>query len=177
LGAGRNDTRTRRLVLSAFLSFHLFCILLAPNRGTYLGAAFSRWVEPYVDFLGLGWGWSFFAPEPGPPPTFIEWHAQDAKGRGLSDGSFPSREETFLLRERQNQRVSVARYAAMSEEGVRSLFGPWLCARTPGASRVELWRAVEPIPSLQEITLGKRAIFGAIERRRDSVGRFDCSPR
>jgi hypothetical protein len=82
------NTHRRALVymkfgLSVAIVFQLFCVCFAPNRNAYLRNRFSSFTDPYTNFMGLASTWSFFAPDPGPPPLYIEYEIFGKNGVSL----------------------------------------------------------------------------------------------
>ena len=158
----------RRALLSGCILVQLFAVLVAPNAGTYLGLRFAKMLVP-AQLLGLGSGWAFFAPEPGPPPVFIQWEAVDADGRAVASGQLPDGWNSFVLRDRQNRRVVLTRYLLGAPNRVGDLLVPYLCRQHPAAVTIHLWRTSYSVPALMEVHDGKRRIGDAIglERTRD----------
>lgn len=162
----RLNSLTRPL-LSIFLVFHLTCVLVAPNQATYLGATIAPLIRPYAEFLEFASSWSFFAPEPGPPPVFIEWEVLDEKGMRVANGNWPSKEDPYFLRERQNRRIATTKFMMATDGRTQGIMAPYLCRKHEGAHSVELWRVLQTIPSLSDVASGKRQIGDeqGVERR------------
>lgn len=154
-------------LFSLFLVFHLICIVVAPNQNTYLGAVVAPVLKPYAEVMEFTSSWSFFAPEPGPPPVFIEWEVLDESGMRLAKGDWPSKEDPFFFRERQNRRIATAKFMVLSDVRTEGIMAPYLCRKHPGAHSVALWRVLQSIPSLQDVASGRRKIGDdqGIERR------------
>lgn len=154
----RPGVTSGRILLSLLLIFHLLCVLVAPNKDTYLGHRVAKGVEPYVNFLGLSSPWNFFAPDPGPPPLFLEWEVLDRLGKPVSHGRWPELPDPFFLRERQNRRIAFARFLVMSSAHAEQVMRPYLCKSVENADSVRLWRVVYTIPNLYDVADGKRRI-------------------
>ena len=163
-----------RAALSLLLVFHLFCVLLAPNAETHLGKRAAPIVEPYLDALGLSSSWSFFAPEPGPPPLYLEWEALGADGKLIEKRRWPDSPDPYFLRERQNRRIAFAGFLNSSDERARKVMGPYLCRTVPGARLVKLWRLMQPIPSLTDVASGRRRIGDEVGSERRRVREYAC---
>ena len=144
-----------RIALTGCIGFHLFSVILAPNSQSYLGTTVAGVVEPYINFLELTNSWSFFAPDPGPPPVFLQFEVFDKSGASLGRGRWPDFPDTFFLRERQNRRVAAAEFMMVS--GLRSerMMVPYLCGKTPGAHSVSLHKSHIPIPTIWDVRDGK----------------------
>jgi hypothetical protein len=163
-----------RMALSAVIAFHLFAIVLSPNKNTWLGYQCAKIVEPYVNALELASSWSFFAPDPGPPPIFVEWQLENKKGEMIEKGRWPDSPDPYFLRERQNRRIATARFMAMSDERTEQVLLPYLCRTRPQAFSVKLWRTVYTLPSLTDVVKGKRKIGDDVGMDRRWVSQSFC---
>lgn len=163
-----------RIALSGFIGFHLFAVILTPNSQSYLGASASGVVDPYISFLELSNTWSFFAPDPGPPPVFLEYEIFDKHGATLSKGRWPDFPDPYFLRERQNRRVAAAEFMILA--GVRSerMMVPYLCANAPEAHSVSLHQCHIPIPSLWDVRDGKATLGDESKLERTLISHNFC---
>lgn len=166
-----------RALLSLALVFHLFAVLLAPNKETYLGFRAAKIVEPYLNFLELGSSWNFFAPEPGPPPVFVEWELVGKRGEQLGRGQFPELPDPFTLRERQNRRIAFTRFMVFDDSRTQGVMVPWLCRNHPEAASVRVWRVIHTIPSLNDVAAGRRRIGDDVGLERRSAAHGLCPER
>ena len=163
--------------LSVFLVFHLLCVIIAPNKETYLGYRVAWLIEPYINSLGLSSSWSFFAPDPGPPPVFVEWELLDKASHPLERGRWPEATDPFILRERQNRRIATARFMVFSDERTEQVMLPYLCRTHPQADAVRLWRVSLTIPSLTDVRSGRRKIGDNGGREKRWVSHSFCGGR
>lgn len=166
-----------RGILSLPIAFHLFCVLLAPNSGNYLGQRVAWVVEPYINFLEIATPWAFFAPEPGPPPVYVEWEVLDRAGKTFSTGRFPELKDPFFLRERQNRRIAAVRFLVADKTRVDRVMAPYLCKTIPEAFSVRLWRVAYSVPALLEVAEGKRRIGDDVAADRRDVSHTFCEGR
>jgi hypothetical protein len=150
----------RRIGLSVFLVFHLFALVLAPNSQTYLGGR-----------------WGFFAPDPGPPPVFIEYEVAGDNGVGLRTDTWPPRKDPYFLRERFNRQLSVVRFLMNSPEKTEKVMGAYFCKTNPDARSVRIWHVMETIPGLQDVAEKKRAIGDGLDTKRKFVAQVLCEVR
>ncbi len=164
-GSSRKRTWIR-VGLSVAILFHLFVIGIAPNRNTAVG----QWVDPvigrYISALELAANWNFFSPEPG-TPVYIEWELENRSGEVYSKGMLPEFESPFAMRERQNRRMTAARFISMSDERLVKVMSTYLCSHSPGVYSIRLWSSYLVIPSPAEIASGKKTKPGmdALSRR------------
>lgn len=156
--ASKSKTKWIQAGLSLFLVYHLFALFIAPNSQTYLGYQVKAFVEPYLSLLEMVSGWNFFAPDPGPPPIFLEWDLLDDKGVAYERGRFPDFPSRFFWRERQNRRITLSRFMVNDDSHSERMFIPYLCEQNPKAHGVRLWKTSLTIPSLMEVADGKRKI-------------------
>jgi hypothetical protein len=163
-----------RGALSALIAFHLFIVILMPNSNTWLGLKALAWLQPYVHALELTPQWNFFAPDPGPPPIFVEWELEDEKGEAIGKGSLPERWDPYLLRERQNRRIALTRFLVLSDSRTERVMLSYLCRRHPEASAVTLWRTVYSTPSLTAVASGERKIGDEVGMQRRWVSHSFC---
>jgi hypothetical protein len=166
-----------RVLLTLFIVFHLFAVVLAPNINTYLGTRALSIVYPYISFFEIASQWGFFAPDPGPPPVFIEWEIIGDEGESIGTGLWPEKKETFFLRERQNRRIGVTRFLIQSDERVTKTFGPYLCRKNSKARSVRLWRVWHTIANIHDIAKGKRKIGDEVDVERKFAGTAVCEAR
>jgi hypothetical protein len=148
-----------KLVLSAFIVFHLAAVVLTPHEQNYVSFASNFIFSPYVQFFELGSAWSYFAPDPGPPPVFIAWESYDAHGNELDSGRWPDLNDHPLLSERRVRRVALARFASPDDNRVVKMMLPYLCGRSPGIRSVRIVRQVYPTVLLQEVADGRRSLM------------------
>jgi len=172
--------RRRNLFLKATLSvgvaFHLFCIFLVPNSQNYVGYIAAPVVEPYIRMLSLASTWGFFAPDPGPPPLYIEYEALSGDGAALRAGRWPDREQMPFFRERRIWRVSLVRSLTSLTAGTEQVIGPYLCKKNPDASTIRMWKVVFGMPTLLDVRDGKRTIGDEVDQDRRLVGVTYCEP-
>lgn len=169
--------RAIHAVLSIFLIYHLFAVILAPNIRTYLGTRASSLVAPYIAFFELASEWGFFAPDPGPPPVYIEYEIYGAGGTSVKKGSWPEKKDPFWIRERQNRRVGVARFLMAHPERIEKMMGPYLCHSHSEAHSIGLWRIMASIPRLHAVAKGERAIGDNVDTQRKWVAQYLCGGR
>jgi hypothetical protein len=166
-----------KAALSVFIVFHLFCVMLAPNSMTYLGTRAQSVVGPYLTFLELASTWGFFAPDPGPPPVYIEYEAIGEDGVVVKTGTWPDKAPTFFLRERHNRRIAVARFLMSDPRRIEKMLGPYYCGRIPEARSVRFWRVIEGMPNLHDVAKGTRKIGDGVGTERKYEKQVLCEGR
>ena len=158
-----------KIFLSLAILFQLFCTVLAPNQNAYLRARFTNVIDPYVGLLGIGSTWSFFAPEPGPPPIYIEYELYDKQGTAIEKGSWPQRGESFLFQDRALRRGAAAQFMLLHPEYAAPMLIPYLCQANPGVESVRLWSVVYRLPSMSEVSEGKQKVGDELSADRKAI--------
>lgn len=149
------QSRVAKVALTGWVTLHLLSILIGPIRQSYVGERVGAWIDWYARPLGFAAGWSFYAPEPGPPPVFIEWEVLGSDNDLVSSGKWPEAPDPFWLRERQNRRIYMTAFMMASEVRAERMMLPYLCRTHPQASAVRLWRAMHSIPPIWEVASGE----------------------
>ena len=163
-----------RLVLSLFISFHLFCLVLYPNHDSELGAN-SRWfLDPYTNFLGLAVTWNYFAPNPAANPLFVEWELLDNKGELIRKGQIPDEQESFTLSERTNRRVYFVYYLLAAESRTEQVLLPYLCGKFPDTNSIRFWSVVKAVPKINEVSEGRRSLSDVSQSERKAISHSFC---
>jgi hypothetical protein len=166
-----------KLGLSVAIVFQLFCVCFAPNRNAYLRNRFSSFTDPYTNFMGLASTWSFFAPDPGPPPLYIEYEIFDKKGGSLRSGTWPSPDEKFFFTDRALRRGAAAQFMLSHPDYAMNMLIPYFCQNDSEIGSVRLWTTIYSTPSLQEVAEGKRTIGDDVNLEKKSLGYDFCSEK
>ena len=87
----------KRRLVSAVLAFHVAAVFIAPWSGpppsSGLSQRVSGWIRPYLEGLGINYGYRFFAPIPGPSHIVrYRLHLRDGSTR---QGQFPDLEQQW----------------------------------------------------------------------------------
>jgi hypothetical protein len=161
--------------LSLAIVFQLFCVCFAPNRNAYLRARFSGVTDPYTSVAGLASTWSFFAPEPGPPPIYIEYELFDHTGNLLRKSTYPDPQEKLFFSDRVLRRGASTQFLLSHPNYVLAMLVPYFCNLDSNVGSVRLNSVVYGIPSIQEVADGTRSIGDEADLHRKSLG-FDFCP-
>jgi hypothetical protein len=166
----------KRTVISLFLIFHLFGILVAPNSSSYLFAVVSPIYKPYLDFLGIGNGWAFLAPKPVFPSAYFEHVAQFSDGR-TSRGRFPEEKNESIFRDRHNRRMSIASYMSTSESNWQNMYVHYVCGQNQGATEIKLWYSTGQRPSPEMVRKGERKMTDVFDVKDTFLGVYYCEAK
>lgn len=166
-----------KTVLSLLIGFHVFAVIVAPNMESYFGESSRPLVGPYLELLELTNRWSFFAPDPGPPPIHIEYAIEGAGGETQSSGDWPEADGTYFIQERRTRRIAAAEFMIQSPVRIERMMLPFLCSSAPGVSAVTLWRAWNPIPSMEEVRSGAQKLHDPRRTQRELLSHSFCDRR
>lgn len=166
-----------KLGLSAAIVFQLFCVCLAPNRNAYLRNRFSSFTDPYTNFMGLASTWSFFAPDPGPPPLYVEYEVFDKNGVSLRTGTWPSPDDHFFFSDRTLRRGAAAQFMLSHPDYAMNMLVPYFCRNDSTIGSVRVWATIYSTPSIQEVAEGKRMIGDTVNIEKKSLGYDFCSEK
>lgn len=145
-------------VLSLWIVFNIFTMLVMPNIGNYFGRSASRFIIPYANTIGLNASWNFFSPDPA-HTMYIRYMIRynDADGNEVKEsveGFFPKEKNLGVTNPARKRDLYAMRFMVIDSKRLKILFGPWLCKQYPGATSVEMEHVVETVPSLdQAVTL------------------------
>jgi hypothetical protein len=173
-GGYRNKLRWIKAGLSVFILFQLTVVILGPNCENYVCTKLSPVIVPYANFFEMTSKWSFFAPEPGPPPVFVEYELLDVKGEAIQKSRFPEAQNPYFIRERQNRRIASVEFMMPGEDRVEKVMVPYLCSHHPDAQSIKLWRVAYSVPSMEDVAKEKRKIGDEINIERRIVSHTFC---
>ena len=142
-------------------------LIVSPKRESYLGELLSPITDRYTQFLEILVPWSFFAPEPGPPPVYIEWEILGPGEGMVARGQIPEAQSPYWIRERQNKRIVFTRFLMGDEKRIEDVMVPYLCKLYPAANSIRLWKVGHSVPSILDVQEGRRKIGDGemLERR------------
>jgi hypothetical protein len=163
-----------RAAISAFLLFHLLGVVAAPNPNSYLYASIAPLYRPYMNALGLGHTWGFFAPEPAAPPMYIDYIVDKLDGSSIS-GRFPEEGSPFFFRDRQNRRMTLSRFILSADDNIRNMFVRRFCLQNKDqVQQIRLWRTVATQVSLEQVKKGEKRMTDAAEHKIEVLGTYYC---
>ena len=147
-----------KILLSFWIVYNIFAMMVMPNIGSYFGRITSRFLGPYANAVGLNAGWNFFSPEPAHPMYLKIVINYPDNSDGTPQESVettyppPETEESVpsLTRKRE---WAVMRFMVLDSKKLRLLMGPWLCKQYPGANSVDMEHVVDTIPLLDQAVL------------------------
>jgi hypothetical protein len=145
-----------RILLSVLILFHCVVLVWAPYRAAHSQTTATVALDAYARPLSMVVAWSFFAPEPGPPPIYVEWELLDSADSTLKRGRWPESADGYFFRERQNKRTQIGRFLSQADTHAEGLLLPYLCKTHLGTHSVKLWRVQESLPRMEEVRSGQR---------------------
>ncbi len=168
--------RVERTILSFFLLFHLFALILGPSetRTGPIRGSFSSFFDPSLHFFEMTTRWSFFAPEPGLSVSSLEWEWLDKNGQSLGFGEFPNLHEISFFRESMNRRIVTTRFLLAFDSRVEKIVSRFLCQGRNDVSSVRLWRKEYQTPLWNEVASGKRQLMDQNSMHHYGIGHAFC---
>ncbi len=163
-----------KIILSVFIIYHLFAVVISPHFVNDFEWKPPFFLSSYLNFFGLLTQWSFFAPNPGPPPIYLEWELVDRHGGILEAARWPEFPDPFFLRERQNRRIVAVRNMVEFDLRASKMMLPYLCKKKEDVNRVRLWSLIYSIPSRLEIVRGTAVIGDRSQYQRHWVSDSFC---
>jgi hypothetical protein len=140
-----------KALLSVFLLYHLFTVILLPNSSSLAGRQMSRYVIPYGNLFGFNTTWQFFSP--GPAPTFfLEYEIETADSYDLppeEPRQYPDPRQGYSWSESFNRRFYGMRFFALDTFRLERFFIPFLCRMHPEAEFVTVQGIFEKIPAIE----------------------------
>ncbi len=175
--------RVTKIILSLWLVYHLFVILLFPNTQSLLSRKLDFILLPYANTFNLNTPWQFFSPFPG-PKMYIEYttykHNPGAENQEIiEDGEkhfFPPKNHYEPDWDNWRRQLYLARFVATESERFKKYFIPWLCRKHPGVTGISLEVIFAPVPNVE-----KASQFMTIEEMEQPQtafkGKFDCESK
>ncbi len=162
-----------KISFSIVLVFHLIGVLLTPNPNSYAFRGLSSVYRPYMDFLGLGSTWGFFAPEPVSPPLYIDYVLEQKNALSIM-GRFPPEQNPYFFRDRYNRLMTLSKFILASDENIKAMFIAHLCREYPNTQSAKLWRVTGMQPSLDLVQRGEKKMTDAIDYRIEVLDTYYC---
>ena len=164
----------QKAFIALIVSYQLLVMVLTPNSENIFGTRLSPFVYNYASFMDFMSTWGFFAPDPGPPPTFLEWELMDKTGKMISHGNFPDFPNPFFLSDRQMRRESAVRYMLFNPNQAGRMWFSYLCKNNPEANSVRLSLGLYPVPTMEDVITGKKHIGDRTDVSRTNIGLDFC---
>jgi hypothetical protein len=167
--------RIQRALLAIPVTYQLLVVLITPNTQNIIGAKAYPFIAGYARNLEFAGTWTFFAPDPGPPPLALEWELLDKSGQPTSRGKMPEEEvNPFFFADRQARRAGAVRFMLMTDGLTEKMMVPYLCKSHPEANSVRLWSTVYPVPTMEDIASGKRSLRDHKDLERKEISLSFC---
>ena len=151
-------TQTLKILLSIWLCYHVFCIVVLPNGSSFLGRYFENYILGYSNSIGINSTWNFYSPDPANTMYFsYTVHFENDQGEDLKPSvqEFLPPEKDQIVTDSSKRRLLYAmRYLALDPHRLQVLMAPWICREFAGASRISINHVIERIPIL-DVALSK----------------------
>ncbi len=148
-----------KIILSFWIFFHIFAMLIMPNLSSYLGRISSRWITPYANTIGLNASWNFFSPDPA-HTMYIQYRVDflNELGEELKESIthyIPAEKNEKILNPLHKRELYAMRFFAIDPKRMRTLLAPWICRHYTGATSVEVELVVETVPVLDQVVMSQ----------------------
>ncbi|QDK37787.1 hypothetical protein [Bdellovibrio sp. NC01] len=152
-----------KALLSLWIVYNIFTMLVMPNIGAYFGRVSSRFITPYANTVGLNASWNFFSPDPA-HTMYIHYmiNFADSEGNPTKDpieGYFPPEKNRPVTSTFRKRELYVMRFMVIDPKRLKVFMGPWLCRQYPGASSVDMEHVIETVPMLDQVVTHKDEII------------------
>lgn len=164
----------KRTLLSLLLIFHLFAVLVTPNARSYLYLSARPIIKPYLDALGMGHTWAFFAPEPVFTPMYLDYVVEFKSGDPLRL-RFPEETNPYFFRDRYNRRMNLSHFIMNSEDNWKNMLVSHLCHQHRDVSSVKLWRISSQQPTIEMVQAGTRKMTESFDDKIEVLGSYFCA--
>jgi hypothetical protein len=138
-----------QILASAFVLYHLICMVWLPNSSSFFVESNRAWLTPYANQFGLNTTWQFFSPNPW-PPTFLEYEVVKEGGK-RETYTFPDQKRAGFFRDNYNRHLTALMLSQHLPKYMRLGIGPFLCRQHPEAQTIELSMVVVRPPSLDDV--------------------------
>lgn len=169
-----------KALLSLWIVYNIFTMLVMPNVGAYFGRVASRFITPYANTVGLNASWNFFSPDPA-HTMYIRYIVRylDADGNDIKEaveGYFPKEMNQGISSPVRKRELYAMRFMVIEPKRLRVFLGPWLCRQHPGATSVEMEHVIETVPLLdQVVTLKSEAVKDLSQELQYIRENYSCS--
>lgn len=163
-----------RVVLSLFLLWHFPVVLIAPNSSIESLRSPDSLFNRYVGNFALGPYWSFFAPEPGPPPIYLEWELENKLGQVIGRDMMPQPKSPYFFRDQQSRRIAFTSFVFADPTRLDAVMTSYICKHNPEADAIRLYRSSDPIPTMLDVAEGRKLPGDEKERVRQTIAHSFC---
>lgn len=165
-------------VLSLWIIFHVFLILVLPNSSSYLGRILPWWAVSYGNSLSLHSNWNFFSPDPAHSMYFhYKVFFQDQNQTDLQEpveGYLPSYKIDREMSLRHRRELYEMRFMVLKTQRIQKFIAPWLCKKYPGATLLQVEHEIETIAPL-DVAAFEKASLQELSHKIEFVNySFDC---
>lgn len=142
-----------RVLLSAFLIFHVTAILVLPNPESIIFRRVEKIFVNYGNLLGINTTWRFFSPNPLIRMFEYEVVENDAYAEyavEVERHRWPASVEAVGTREGFNRRLSYAMIMMANQLYLREILAPYLCRFHPLAKALNFYAVHREFPSVEK---------------------------
>jgi hypothetical protein len=141
-----------------FCIYHAAVMLMMPNSASIVGRKAGTYFAPYANLIGLNGTWEFFSPDP-PQPLFFDYRVyfEDSNGDEIKprvQAFFPEWKTSRTLHPNHIRMKNTVRFFALNQKALEVAFVGWLCRKYQGATRVKINEIMEPVETIDKLSLG-----------------------
>lgn len=160
-----------KCILSVWLCFHLFVVIVIPNQQSYLAFVSKDILIPYAKTLNIGFTWQFFSPNPG-SQTYVDFEAQNGE-EVIAEGKFPTSDSRNFIPTNKARRLTSSNGILMYKESSSDILGDYFCRQNPNARKILMRMVSVGVPSMEQVKASMGKYF---EKPQTSVAMnpYDC---
>jgi hypothetical protein len=142
-----------------FCVYHFVVMVMMPNSASIVGRKAGRYFAPYANLIGLNGTWEFFSPDP-PQPLFFDYRVyfENSNGEEVKPSVkayFPEWKIDRTLHPNRIRMKNAVRFFALNQKAVEVAFVGWLCRKYEGATRVNINEIMEPVETLDRLSINQ----------------------
>ncbi len=181
----QSNTKARlglKLILSVWIIYHVFCIVVLPDGSSFLGRYFEPVMLPYANTLGINTTWNFYSPDPANTMYFsYSVHFENDQGEELKPSIqeyLPPEKDQIVTDSSKRRLLYAMRFLALDPHRLQVLMAPWICREYEGATRIYISHVVERIPSLDEVMSRENESVADLRVKEKSPGmQYNCKSK
>lgn len=168
-----------KTLLSIWILFHLFVVVVMSNGSSYVGRSFQNIITPYANITGFNTSWNFFSPDPAHTMYFRYLvYFNDENGEPLKEeveGFFPALKNVGTFDPRERRELYLMHFFILSPERLEKFFAPMICRQHPGASSLRVDFVIESIAPLDQAATLKRDSMADLSKEYEFIKReYSC---
>lgn len=168
-----------KALLSIWILYHLFVVIIMSNGGSFMGRLFQRAVTPYANATGFNASWNFFSPDPA-HTMYLRYQVyfNNENGEELKEpleAFFPALKNLGTFDPTQRRELYMMHYLILNPERLEKMLVPYICKTNPEASSIRIDFVVESIAPLDQAAILKQESMAELSKHQDYLKKeFPC---